>query len=272
MNILSVVIGSCLIAYSSLSAQAHEFWIAPADYSVNVGDAITADLRVGSDMKGIPQPYITGNIARFDLVTGDTVVPVTGRLGDQPAMATIATAEGLTVAVHVTTDTVLTYRDYNVFNRFVGHKNLNGVLAAHAARGLPASGFQESYARHAKALIAVGNGAGADRAFGLKIEIVALTNPYTDDLTGGMTLQVLLDGQPRADAQLEVFAKLPDDSITRVAYRTDAKGMVNITVAPGIAYLADNVAMTALPNDDPAAGPVWHSDWASLTFQVPPAP
>lgn len=261
-----------LLAYCPLPAQAHEFWIAPADYSVNAGDTITANLRVGSDMKGVPQPFLDGNIARFDLVTGDTSVPVTGRLGDQPAMAAVATTEGLAIVVHETMPTTLTYRDYNVFNRFVAHKNLDGVLALHLARGLPPAGFKETYTRHAKALIAVGNGAGMDRAFGLKIEIVALTNPYTDDLTNGMTLLVLLDGQPRSDAQLELFGTSPDGSVKRVVYRTDAQGKVNITVEPGVEYLADNVAMTALPNDDPAAGPVWHSDWASLTFQVPPAP
>ena len=272
MNKLSIVIGLCLLSYSAHTAQAHEFWVSPADYTVTVGDTITADLRVGSDMKGVPQPYLTDNIARFDLVTGDTVVTVTGRLGDQPAMAVTAVTEGLAIAVHVTTNTTLTYQDYNVFNRFVGHKNLDGVLAQHEARGLPRSKFQESYSRNAKALIAVGNGKGADQAFGLKIEIVALTNPYTDDLSGGMNLQVLLNGAPRADAQLELFATAPDGTVKRVAYRTDAQGMVNITVEPGIEYLADNVAMTALPNDDPTSGPVWHSDWASLTFQVPPAP
>jgi uncharacterized GH25 family protein len=272
MKTLALPISLCLLAYSALAAQGHEFWIAPDDYTVAVGTTITANLRVGSDMKGVPQPYITDNIARFDLVTGDTVVPVTGRLGDQPAMAAVAPADGLAIVVHETTDTTLTYREYNVFNRFVGHKNLDGVLAQHDARGLPHEKFQESYARHAKCLIAVGSGAGADHAFGLKVEIVALTNPYTDDLTDGMNLQVLLDGQPRADAQLELFGTFPDGTMKRVVYRTDGQGMVNITVEPGVAYLADNVAMTALPNDDAGAGPVWHSDWASLTFQVPPAP
>jgi uncharacterized GH25 family protein len=272
MRNLARAIGLGLLAHSPLAAQAHEFWIAPSDYTVQVGDVITADLRVGSDMKGVPQPYIDGNIARFDLITGDVASPVTGRLGDQPAMAAPATTEGLAIAVHETTPTTLTYRDYAIFNRFVAHKNLNGVLAQHAARHLPPTGFQETYARHAKSLIAVGNGAGADRAIGMKVEIVAMTNPYTDDVSEGMTLQVLLDGQPRNDAQLELFGRFPDDTVKRVVYRTDASGMVNITVEPGVEYLADNVAMTALPNDNAGAGPVWHSDWASLTFQVPSAP
>ena len=262
----------CCLAHVSLPAQAHEFWIAPVDFTIDVGGTITADLLVGSDMQGIPQPYLDGNIVRFDLVTGADVTPVTGRLGDQPAMAIPAKTEGLGIVLHETGATTLIYRDYRVFNRFVGHKNLNGVLALHAARGLPADGFAESYTRHAKSLIAVGTGVGADRAFGLKVEIVALTNPYTDDVSTGMNLLVLLDGKARADAQLEVFAKAPDGTVKRAAYRTDAQGIAKITVEAGTEYLADNVAMTALPNDDPAAGPVWHSDWASLTFQVPPVP
>jgi hypothetical protein len=34
-------------------------------------------------------------------------------------------------------------------------------------------------------------------------------------------------------------------------------------------YLADSVDLRALPNDDIDTGPVWHSDWASLTFRTP---
>ncbi len=122
---------------------------------------------------------------------------------------------------------------------------------------------------------------------GLKIEFVAEANPYTDDLTSGMPLLLLLDGAPRADAQVELFQTAADGTVTitlhrtdaegRVTvpvlpgmeYRTDAEGRVTVPVLPGMEYLVDNVDLRALPNDDAAAGPVWHSDWASLTFRTP---
>ena len=115
----------------------------------------------------------------------------------------------------------------------------------------------------------MGSGAGADRAVGLAIEIVALANPYTDDLSAGLPVQVLLDGAPRAEAQVELFQTAPDGTVTITKHRTDGAGQVTLPMQPGMEYLVDSVVLRALPNDDPAAGPVWHSDWASLTFRTP---
>ena len=226
-------------------------------------------LRVGSGMKGAALSYLPGDVARFEVVQGDTVRSVTARMGDNPALAMEAATDGLTVAVMETTDSIITYKERAAFEKFVAHKDFKTALADHAARGLPEAGFQESYRRHAKSLIAVGSGAGADRAMGLTIEIVAGANPYTDDLSGGMPLLVLLNGAPRGDAQVELFQTAPDGVITTTLHRTDAAGRVVVPVLPGMEYLVDSVDLQALDNNDPLQGPVWHSDWASLTFRTP---
>ncbi|MGL5008697.1 MAG: DUF4198 domain-containing protein [Paracoccaceae bacterium] len=254
---------------SVLSAQAHEFWLLPEDYTLEPGAPLRVDLRNGQEMNGIPLPYLPAAVTRFDMVTGDTTTPVTSRLGDMPALDTTAPDSGLLVVVHETTDSTLTYNDFAKFTRFVTHKAATDVLDEHAARSLPETGFSEQYRRYAKSLIAVGDGAGADRAMGLRIEIVALANPYTDDVSGGLPLQVLLDGQPHAGAQIELFSRAPDDTVTIAMHITDATGIAVVPAEPGFSYLADTVDIYALPNDDVTAGPVWHSDWASLTYLVP---
>ncbi len=264
-----VLLTALSIALSTGVARAHEFWLSPDDYAVAPEEVMQVRLRVGSEMKGLVLSYLPQDIARFEVVQGQTVRPVEGRMGDNPALVMDAQVDGLAVVVHETNDSTLTYDDFAVFQRFVAHKDFRTALADHTARGLPESGFRETYRRHAKSLIAVGSGAGADRVVGLKIEIVALANPYTDDLSGGMPLQVLLDGAPRADAQLELFQAAPDGTVTITLHRTDAEGRVTVPVLPGMEYLADNVDLRALPNDDVDAGPVWHSDWASLTFRTP---
>jgi hypothetical protein len=200
---------------------------------------------------------------------GDSVTPYVGRLGDSPALMMTAPQTGLAVVAMETIDTVLTYKEFAKFQRFTVHKSLTSILDQHAARGLPEIGFGESYRRYCKSLIAVGDGAGSDRVIGHRIEIVALANPYTDDLTNGMPLQVFMDNAPRAAAQLSIFAMAPDGSVTETFYTTDAMGMITVPALPGHVYLADSVDMYALPNDDVAKGPVWHSDWASLTYLVP---
>jgi uncharacterized GH25 family protein len=265
---LSLVVLGLAGWLGAVSASAHEFWISPEAYQVPEGGTITAHIRVGQNFAGSAYSYIDMNIARFDLVQGESVVPVTGRMGDRPALNMAAPGPGLWVAVHQTSDSFLRYDKREMFVDFVTHKDFAWVLEEHAARGLPETGFRERYSRYAKALLAVGDGAGADREVGLLTEIVALANPYTDDLSGGLPVRVLYEGAPRANVQVEVFARDAAGEVTVTTTRTDTDGQAVIAVAPGTEYLVDAVVMRPL---EPEAedDPVWESLWAALTFAVP---
>jgi uncharacterized GH25 family protein len=266
---LSALLTIVALGTSAPAANAHEFWLTAEDYAIAPEDTLRVGLRIGSQMKGSSLIYLPKDIARFEVIQGNRTVPVTGRMGDNPALVMDGLAEGLAIVVHETSDSVLTYTDFAVFQRFVAHKDFATALADHATRGLPETGFKETYRRHAKSLVAVGSGAGSDRVVGLAIEIVALANPYTDDLTAGLPVLVLLDGLPRVDVQVELFEAAPDGTITITKHRTDANGQTVLPLRSGSEYLVDSVVLRRLPNDDPAAGPVWHSDWASLTFRTP---
>lgn len=257
------------LLWAAFPAQSHEFWISPETYQIDSGQAIRADLRVGQNFNGSALSFIPNNFVRFELVVGNDAVAVDGRLGDRPALNMAAPGDGLVIAVHETTDSTLNYAEWAKFVTFVTHKAMDGALIQHKTRGLPDTGFQETYRRYAKSLIATGDGAGADRVVGLRTEIVAMANPYTDALNGVMPVRVLLDGAPRANAQVEVFAKAADGTVTVSTLRTDADGVAQVPVAPDTHYLLDAVTLEALPNDTPDDGPVWHTLWASLTFAVP---
>lgn len=262
-------LGLAFVLSSALSAQAHEFWLQPRDFTIEDGAALQVEWRNGEMMEGVEIPYLPQGPVRFDLVMDDQSIPYKGRLGDSPALSMTAPGPGLAVVVMESIDTVLTYEDFAKFERFVTHKRLGDIVAQHAARGLPQSGFAESYRRYTKALIAVGAGEGADRPMGLRIEIVALANPYTDDLSAGLPLLLLLDGAPRPQTQVSLFAAAQDGTVSETFYTTDAEGRVTVPALPAHSYLADAVNLYALPNADTNKGPVWHSDWASLTYQVP---
>lgn len=254
---------------STSAAIGHEFWIAPQNYQREAGETIVADLRVGQKFAGATYAYIPNNFERFELVNGDDAVPVEGRIGDRPALNMAASGDGLWIVVHETTDSMLTWSEWEKFTGFVEHKDFPGVLEIHAERGYPETGFRESYRRFAKALVAVGSGDGTDRAVGLRTEIIALKNPYTADITDGLPVQVLLDGAARRDAQVEVFERSPAGEVDIFTTRTDATGQAIIPVKQGHEYLIDAVTMINLPQDDAALGPVWRSLWAALTFRVP---
>jgi hypothetical protein len=259
-----------VLASSAGPAFAHEFWIDAHRYRVSEGEAIVADLRVGEGFEGIEVAFLPAGFRRFGIVQGGTETPVEGRMGDRPALGQSAPGEGLAVVVHVTTDSLLTYQDFATFESFVRHKDAAWVLDAHTTRGLPADGVREGYSRHAKALIAVGAGAGADRALGLETEIVAEANPYTDDLSAGMPVRLLYKSAPRARAQVEVFERSPDGAIAVSTVRTNPSGRATVPVRPGHVYMLDAVVIRE--PEGPLAerpGVMWESLWANLTFAVP---
>ncbi len=259
-----------LVTLISTSASiGHEFWISPNNYVVQPGETLTAHLRVGQKFDGFAFGYFPPRFARFDVVQGDEVVPVPGRIGDRPALKITLPSAGLWVVVHETTDSILTYDDFSTFEGFVIHKELGNTLARHAERGLPLTGFSEDYRRYAKSLIAVGDGQGADREVGMRTEIVAELNPYTDNVAGGMRVRVLLESAPRADTLVEIFDRGPGGDVNVTTTRTDADGRAVFAVQKGHEYLVDAVYMEALFPLAGIPGSVWKSHWAALTFMVP---
>ena len=266
---MRILIALVFALSSASAAAAHEFWISPPEYQIDAGAPVVADVRVGENFKGSAYSYIEARFERFDVVMDGQVLPVPGRTGDRPAMTMALPDEGLAVIVHETTDSSLRYSEFQKFLNFVEHKDFKGVEEAHRARGIPDANFKESYRRFAKSLVAVGHGKGQDTAVGLTIEIVALANPYTDDISQGFPVQVLFEGQPVPDTQVELFARPPEGDVTATLHRTDTDGKVVLPMQSGFEYLVDSVALVPVEADDVAKDVVWHSLWASLTLKIP---
>ncbi|QFU09418.1 Nickel uptake substrate-specific transmembrane region [Rhodobacteraceae bacterium THAF1] len=262
------------MSFSALAApsSAHEFWIEPLGYMLSPGDTLEATIKVGTEFEGSSYAYLPTNFRRFDLTTGGETAPVPGRIGDRPAVQVPVEEPGLTTLIHVTRDYELTWETWQKFEDFVDHKDGAGVLDTHRAQYEEADGVREVYSRYGKSLVAVGEGAGQDQEYGLTTEIVALENPYTGDLSDGFDIRVLYDGAPRADEQVEIFARNATDEVTITTTRTNADGVATIDVAPDTEYLLDSVVFRE-PADDlnPDFAPQWETLWASLTFHTPGA-
>ena len=251
---------------------AHEFWISPERFVYPADTQMQANLKVGQEFAGPSYTYNPRNFTRFEVISGSERAEVVGRLGDMPALSMPPLAEGLNIVVHETDDSQLSYTKWEKFTKFVDHKAFPNTLDDHVARGLSKDEkFIESYRRFAKSLIAIGHGRGEDQNVGLRTEIVVLDNPYHLD-GSEIAVQVFLEGQPKANTQIELFEKAPDGSVEITLYQTGADGTAQLPVKRGYSYLVDNVSMLALDNDDASEGPVWESLWASMTFQIPETP
>ena len=251
------------------SALAHEVWLDAESYTPATGDTIRASLRNGERFGGVELSYNPSSFERFDVRTDGSERPLAGRLGDRPAVTFPDAPNGLMTLIHQSDVSTLTYRVWAKFESFIEHKDFRWATDAHQARGLPETGFKEAYARYVKALIGVGDGAGADAATGLETEIVALSNPYTE-VTDSLPVLVLYQGAPRRGAQVELFDRGPDGAVTVSLHRTDDAGIAVLPVTPGHTYLADAVVLRE-PDSARAkeTGAVWETLWAALTFAVP---
>lgn len=242
-------------------AAAHEFWIAPEAYQVAPGEAIVADLRNGEFFSGRALSYLPSRFERFEIVQDGVAVPVEGTVGDRPALSQPAPGEGLAVVVHETGDRSVAYDEMEEFAAFAEHKGFPWVVEAHRERGLGLP-VRERYRRHAKSLVAVGEG-GADAAVGLRAEFVALGDPHD----GGEALPVELrfDGAPAGGAQVEVFVRRAE-GVEVSTLETDGAGRVTVPLEGGTEVMLDAVFVEAL---DPEEGAHWMTHWANLTFAVP---
>ncbi|PVH29307.1 DUF4198 domain-containing protein [Pararhodobacter oceanensis] len=267
-NLSSLLSAAPVLLLSAFPTVGHELWIEPRSFSIAIDAPLIADIRVGQEFSGATLSFIPRNFTRFEIASGATIQPVEGQLGAKPAVSTEPLDDGLAIVLYETTGSYLTYDDLPQFERFAAHKDFDDAIERHLARGLPEADFTEVYTRHVKSLIAVGDGAGEDRAFGLRTEFVALANPYTDDLSAGLPMLLLFDGAPRPDAQVELFDRAPTGAVTVTLHRTDAEGHVLLPVTAGHTYMADAVELL---EHDPEAprNAVWQTLWASLTFAVP---
>ena len=230
------------------------------------GAPLLVNLRNGQNFSGSKLPYFPKRFQRFDLIMAGQTAPAEGRMGDVPAFQTTAPEDGLLIIVHQTAPKTLKYGKWEKFAKFADHKGFSDIRARHEARGLPEKGFTEVYTRYAKALIGVEDAQGADASTGMETEFVALTNPYSDDLSQGMKVLVLYQDEPRANTQIEVFERNQDGIVAITYLQTDANGRAAIPVLAGHTYLLDAVVLRDAPAERDA---VWETLWAALTFAVP---
>lgn len=258
------------LACAALPMSAHELWIAPLNYQVPAGANIQAHIVNGQDFEGTTLPYITSRFQHFVAFTDGQGRQVAGRNGDVPAMDRATDTEGLHVIAYQSTPSTIGYDDWAKFQKFVDHKDFGDVRTTHDARGLPETGFKENYIRYSKSLIGVGNAAGSDLRAGLETELVALMNPYTDDLSNGFRVQLFYGQDVRANEQVEIFDQPPGGDVIVSTVRTDADGIATIPVTAGHIYMLDAVVLRE-PSDAvaEATGTVWETLWANMTFAVP---
>lgn len=243
-------------------AAAHDFWIEPASFRPVVGAKVPLRLLVGQDFAGTTTVYLPETFERYDTTGPDGQKPVAGIPGDDPAGDFTVTRPGAYIVAYRSTLFTVTFDTLAEFEKYLETEGLERIKMLRTF-GAPKGKFiHENYSRSAKSLVVAGKpGAAADRALGLRLELVAEKNPY---LTARVPLRLIYEGKPLEGALVVAFNKT--EPLKKLKARTDRDGRVQFDFnRPGV-WLITSVHM--LPAR-PKTNADWESVWASLTFERP---
>ena len=258
-HILMLLAGLCA---GLMPAAAHEFWIEPLQFRLDPETEIGARLKVGQNFAGDNLPWLPQQVAEAGIVDAAGARPLTGMVGDLPAISEQARRPGLNVLFYYSKPSTLTHTDPERFETFVRETGQDTLLQTHRDRGLPQTGFIEAFSRCAKALVQVGEAGGGDGLTEMPLELLAEASPHASESVS-LPVRLFWLGEPLAGAQITVFRKSGDVQVMKL--RTGRDGRAMVPLQGEATYMLSAVRM--IPRDDETEI-VWHSYWASMTFRI----
>lgn len=260
---VTILVTVLLAGFNLPKAAAHEFWLEPENYAPLPGKKIAIRHNYGEYFKGDGLPFVSEWHPRYIVLDDGRERKVSGFDGDLPAIQIKFDSPGLKVFGYFGAFEPQSFDTLAEFEKYAHKLGYGQLVERHRALGKPDKDIVESYARNAKLLLGVGDGAGADRVLGLSFELVAERNPYS--VTPGTVLPVrlLLHGKPAAGFEITTFSQV--DPKNPVTSTTNAEGRAQISLPARGAYLLNAIHMYEPPAGSKAH---WESLWASLTFAV----
>ena len=236
---------------STSPAQAHDFWLQPARWQAQPGEAVSLTLQVGHGPYRQRSPIPAARILRFESVASDgRRSDLRGALhvGAKTDDATIRVARPGAYIVALETDNrAESHLPAIRFNDYLQAEGLTPALAERARTGRIDTDGAENYSRHAKAIIQVGPPnpkqlAYIVRPIGLELEIVPEVVPSAAVRGGVLPVRIFYRGKPLPGALVKLN-DLNHDVQPVEMHRTDASGRARFTM-PGSGWWQFNVIWT----------------------------
>ena len=256
-----------LVFFATFS-YSHEMWLEANSFQIDTNDVLEVNIKIGEKLQGSNLPYIPNSIEEFYWSQNGVKNNIKSRLGDIPAFTKTFSENGLTSIVYISKPSIITYETFQKFEKFAVHKDLGPVKKLHLNYGFPEKYFKETYSRFAKVIVGIGSSSGKDSNFGLLTEFILLNNPYTDKSQNFVKLKLNYQGNPRSNAQVMVFERSLDNTVSIFTTKTSKDGIIKIPVKKGYDYLFDAVKLRKA-NPSSKQKSVWETLWAALMIKIP---
>jgi len=254
-----------IIAWGTAAgAEAHETWLLPSTFAPDVGQSVDFSLTSGmafarSETAIAPERVVH---ASFRLNGRQSALSTPERNETALVFRSSFDSAGIVAAqvtlgprpIELTDEQVEEY--FDEINPAADVRSAWSKLQGQVA-------WTETYTKHAKTLVAVGNVGEDDswqRPLGAVLEIVPVSHPFQPSDEGTRTFRLLRDGRPLADHSLGLMV---DGQPDRQFALTDDEGQATFRLTTGQQLLVFAVDLRLGPD-----GKSWTSDFATLTVGV----
>jgi uncharacterized GH25 family protein len=254
-----------LLAFPTV-ASAHDFWLEPSTFHPAPNSTVSIRLRVGEHYLGDPVPRRPdAEMVRFQAVTAEGNLPVTGEAWDEPAGMLAVKNRGLIVVAYQNTPGYVELTE-DKLKQYLHDEGQERMLQLRAASPYAKQPWRELFSRCAKTLLWTGSGPARvfNKVVGLTLELVPERNPYAIAAGDTLPVRLLYRGKPLPNALFVITPKLEPER--KFTLRSDAHGRVRMKLDQGGQWMIKAVHIVPAA---PGAKGQWESFWASLTFELP---
>ena len=245
---------------------AHEFWLMPSKFRVDINESFRLNFYVGEDFTGeIWAKRIQRTLKLTDYSAKNQKDLTALAIKNDSSDIILNFDESETHILTMESKNSFIALDAKKFNDYLKDDGIENIYQLRQKTGKLDKPSKELYRRCAKTLIQVGNNTGKTfkKNTGMPLEIIPLKNPYTLKVGDKMTVQILFNGKPLANNLIVTWDKTPTTKTRQQKYKTDKKGFLTFMLDQKGQWMVSLVHMIALENNSEAD---YQSYWGNLTF------
>lgn len=266
---------SLALALALSPVLAHDLFLIVGDHDVRAATAIEIELFNGTFDKS-ENAIARDRMVDVTLVDGagkQHEIPAASWRDDGPkAIVSLESGPAGTAVFGVSTKPRLIEMDATAFNDYLVHDGVLDTLEERKKNGTDDQPARESYAKHVKTVLRVGDQTSDcwKTVLGYPVEFVPTSDPFALEAGGALELSVLADGKPLPNqlvyASHEGYHGHGADGSHQEAVKTrsDKDGKITVPVQKAGRWYVRLIHMT----EDASGEYDYISQWATLTFEV----
>jgi uncharacterized GH25 family protein len=251
----------------SVFAMAHEFWLSPSTWFVQIGQRVRVQLCVGEGFHCEPWEAGPSRVVQFASLLKKTRtdrLPALQKSGLDSLWLTFE--QPGTHLVTLMTNGKFIELEADKFDAYLQEDGLEHIREMRRNMGLNNKSGREMYRREAATLIQVGNTPTTVffKKTGFDLQILPEKNPLLADANADLTFQIKFKGKKLAGALVRHWHKKSDGEAIVQFQKTDKQGRVRFRLNAGEQMVS---VVHMLPYPVPAEAD-WQSVWGNLTFNL----